>query len=170
MLQTIDKLPDKVVLQIFSYLSHREICRLARTCRKWRMIAYDSRLWKSVSLRPDCSGLHVNSLEALLALIRFKLFLFASVAFNFCYSMLSICIATFHSISFLFQPTMKNVLIDIHSIRFGPSLRYIELPIELITHTVLHELGSKCPNLTHMLLDFSTAMQLHDFNELQVHH
>ena len=54
------------------------------------------------------------------------------------------------------------------SIRFGPSLRYIELPIELITHTVLHELSGKCPNLTHMLLDFSTAMQLHDFNELQV--
>ncbi|KAK4016767.1 hypothetical protein OUZ56_031734 [Daphnia magna] len=122
MAMTIDKLPDKVVLQIFSYLSHREICRLARTCRKWRMIAYDSRLWKSVSLRPEMSGLHVSSLEALLALI---------------------------------------------SIRFGPSLRYIELPIELITHTVLYELGSKCPNLTHMLLDFSTAMQLHDFNELQ---
>ncbi|EFX89789.1 hypothetical protein DAPPUDRAFT_94666 [Daphnia pulex] len=121
-LLTIDKLPDKVVLQIFSYLSHREICRLARTCRKWRMIAYDSRLWKCVSLRPEMSGLHVSSLEALLALI---------------------------------------------SIRFGPSLRYIELPIELITHTVLYELGSKCPNLTHMLLDFSTAMQLHDFNELQ---
>lgn len=54
-----------------------------------------------------------------------------------------------------------------NSIRFGPSLRYIELPIELITATVLQELGSKCPNLTHMLLDFSTAMQLHDFNELQ---
>ncbi|KAI5715027.1 hypothetical protein M8J77_009224 [Diaphorina citri] len=53
------------------------------------------------------------------------------------------------------------------SIRFGPSLRYIELPIELITHTVLHELANKCPNLTHLLLDFSTAMQLHDFSELQ---
>jgi hypothetical protein len=32
---------------------------------------------------------------------------------------------------------------------------------------VLHELAAKCPNLTHMLLDFSTAMQLHDFSELQ---
>lgn len=61
-----------------------------------------------------------------------------------------------------------NTFLLMYSIRFGPSLRYIELPIELITHTVLHELGSKCPNLTHMLLDFSTAMQLHDFNELQV--
>nr|CAD7588358.1 unnamed protein product [Timema genevievae] len=121
-LKTIEKLPDKVLLNIFSYLSHREICRVARVCKKWRMMAYDTRLWKSVSLRPEISGLHVGSLESLLALI---------------------------------------------SIRFGPSLRYIELPIELITHTVLHELANKCPNLTHMLLDFSTAMQLHDFSEMQ---
>lgn len=119
---TIEKLPNKVILHIFSYLSHREICRLARICRRWRQIAYDTRLWKNVSLRPEVSGLHVGSLESLLALI---------------------------------------------SVRFGPTLRYIELPIELITHTVLHELSAKCPNLTHMLLDFSTAMQLHDFSEMQ---
>ncbi|EDV30536.1 uncharacterized protein Dana_GF23347, isoform A [Drosophila ananassae] len=119
---TIEKLPDKVLLHIFSYLSHREICRLARICRRWRQIAYDTRLWKNVSLRPEVSGLHVGSLEMLLQLI---------------------------------------------SVRFGPTLRYIELPIELITHTVLHELSAKCPNLTHMLLDFSTAMQLHDFSEMQ---
>lgn len=110
--QTIEKLPDKVLLHIFSYLSHREICRLARICRRWRKIAYDTRLWKNVSLRPEVSGLHVGSLEMLLSLI---------------------------------------------SVRFGPTLRYIELPIELITHTVLHELSAKCPNLTHMLLDFSTG-------------
>ena len=95
---------------------------MARVCKRWRTIAYDTRLWKNVSLRPEVSGLHVGSLESLLALI---------------------------------------------SVRFGPSLRYIELPIELITHTVLHELAAKCPNLTHMLLDFSTAMQLHDFSEMQ---
>lgn len=38
--------------------------------------------------------------------------------------------------------------------------------MELITHHVLHELANKCPSLTMMLLDFSTAMQLHDFNDL----
>ncbi|GJQ75847.1 hypothetical protein Trydic_g17915 [Trypoxylus dichotomus] len=119
---TIEKLPDKVLLEIFSYLTHREICKMAKVCKKWRVIAYNTKLWKNVSLRPEISGLHVGSLESLLALI---------------------------------------------SVRFGPSLRYIELPIELITHTVLHELANKCPNLTHMLLDFSTAMQLHDFSELQ---
>lgn len=118
---TIEKLPDKVILQIFSYLSHREICRLARVCRRWRQIAYDTRLWKNVSLRPEISGLHPDT-SALLGLI---------------------------------------------AVRFGPTLRYIEMPIEMITHTVLHELSAKCPNLTHMLLDFSTAMQLHDFSEMQ---
>lgn len=110
-----------MLLLIFSYLPQREVGRLARVCRKWRTVSADSRLWTHVSLRPEVSGLHVSSIEKLLALI---------------------------------------------SVRFGLSLRYIELPIELITHTVLHELGNKCPNLTHMLLDFSTAMQLHDFNDL----
>ncbi|OTF71394.1 F-box/LRR-repeat protein 7-like protein [Euroglyphus maynei] len=119
--KSLDRLPDKIVLKIFTYLPHREIGRVARVCRKWRMIACDSRLWTHVSLRPEVSGLHVTSLETLLTLI---------------------------------------------SMRFGPSLRYIELPIELITHTVLHELANKCVNLSSMLLDFSTAMQLHDFNDL----
>ncbi|PSN37261.1 hypothetical protein C0J52_24793 [Blattella germanica] len=91
---------------------------MAKVCRKWRQIAYDTKLWRDVSLRPEISGLHVTSLEFLLGLIT-------------------------------------------------STLRYIELPIELITHTVLHELANKCPNLTQMLLDFSTAMQLHDFSEMQ---
>lgn len=31
----------------------------------------------------------------------------------------------------------------------------------------MHELAARCPSLTVMLLDFSTAMQLHDFNDMQ---
>lgn len=64
------------------------------------------------------------------------------------------------------QVTNADLLVDIIGQRFGSSLKYIELPIELITHTVLHELAAKCQNLTQILLDFSTAMQLHDFNAL----
>ncbi|XP_037795359.1 F-box/LRR-repeat protein 7-like [Penaeus monodon] len=119
---TIDKLPDKVLLNIFSYLPHREIISNARVCKKWRQIAYDTRLWSCVSLRPEWQGLHVNNIEALMFLI---------------------------------------------SNRFGASLRYLEVPMDLITHIVLHELTAKCPNLTNILLDFSTAMQLHDFNDMQ---
>ena len=143
--QTIEKLPDKVLLNIFCYLSHQEISRLARVCKRWRQVAYDTRLWQHVSLRPEVSGLHVTSLDYLLQLIR--------------YYHLN------HPIQKLIQ-NYSNFYFS-NSVRFGPSLRYIELPIELITHTVLHELANKCPNLTHMLLDFSTAMQLHDFSEMQ---
>lgn len=68
--QNICKMPDKVLLNIFSYLSHREICHLATICKKWRQIAYDSRLWANVSLRPEVSGLHVQSHDSLLNLVR----------------------------------------------------------------------------------------------------
>ncbi|KAG1708486.1 putative F-box/LRR-repeat protein C02F5.7 [Nymphon striatum] len=65
----IDSLPDKVILSIFTYLPHREICRLARVCRKWLLIAHDTKLWQNVSLRPEYSGLHITSIEYLLSLI-----------------------------------------------------------------------------------------------------
>ena len=117
----MDKLPDKILIKIFSYMRHKELCLVAQVCRKWRLIAYDSRLWQAVSLRPEYSGLHVTNIDALLTLI---------------------------------------------SVRFGPTLRYIELPCELITPFILHELANKCPTLRYMTLDFSNAMQLHDFNDL----
>ena len=50
--------------------------------------------------------------------------------------------------------------------RFSASLEYIELPIELITANILHELANKCTNLKYLILDFSAAMQLQDFNDL----
>ncbi|CAH1784636.1 unnamed protein product [Owenia fusiformis] len=50
--------------------------------------------------------------------------------------------------------------------RFGSKLRYIEMPSDLITPSVLHDLAAKCPSIKYMTLDFSKAMQLHDFNDL----
>jgi hypothetical protein len=51
-------------------------------------------------------------------------------------------------------------------IRFT-ELRLCELATDLITPNVLHELANRCPKLQYLTLDFSTAMQLHDFNDLQ---
>ena len=45
-------------------------------------------------------------------------------------------------------------------------MRYLELPCDLITREVLQELANRCPNLTHLLLDFSHGAQLADFSEL----
>ena len=50
--------------------------------------------------------------------------------------------------------------------RFTTNLRYLELPCDLITREVLQELANRCPNLTHLLLDFSHGAQLADFTEL----
>lgn len=50
--------------------------------------------------------------------------------------------------------------------RFGATLRYLELPAELITPQVLHEVANRCTNLKFLTLDFSNAMQLHDFNDM----
>ncbi|CAF1246951.1 unnamed protein product, partial [Didymodactylos carnosus] len=61
-----------------------------------------------------------------------------------------------------------NKFITMISKRFSLALQYIDLPIELITIDILHELANKCPNLNRLTLDFSTAMQLHDFNELNI--
>ena len=50
--------------------------------------------------------------------------------------------------------------------KFGANLRYLEMNAELVTLNVLQDLAKKCPNLTHMLLDFAQASQLHDFTDL----
>ncbi|UJR32911.1 hypothetical protein I4U23_020372 [Adineta vaga] len=63
---------------------------------------------------------------------------------------------------------VRRLDVFIHAIatRFNSSLLYIDLPIELITTEVLRELAIRCPNLEYLTLDFSSAMQLHDFSDL----
>jgi len=118
---SIADLPDKVLLRVFSFLSHKEMMKYSIVCKKWRMVAQDSRLWGFVSLRPEISGLFIPNQDMLLKLI---------------------------------------------ATRFTTNLRYLELPCDLITREVLQELANKCPNLTHLLLDFSHGAQLADFTEL----
>ncbi|XP_055344706.1 F-box/LRR-repeat protein 2-like isoform X2 [Paramacrobiotus metropolitanus] len=119
---SINSIPEKILLHIFNFLEHKEICRLAQVSRKWRQIAYDNRLWQQVSFRPEFAGLIGAPSEVIAS--------------------------------------------QLISTRFGSQLRYIELPVELITAHVFNELANKCPNLSHLVLDFSNAMQLHDFNDL----
>ena len=63
---------------------------------------------------------------------------------------------------------IKNVDYFMHLLnhRFNAAVDFIELPIELITAPILHDLSNKCNYLTHLTLDFSAAMQLQDFNDL----
>ena len=47
----IQDFPDTTMLLIFSFLNEADLCRVAQACRSWRLIAYDSSLWKSVNLK-----------------------------------------------------------------------------------------------------------------------
>ena len=137
----IDSLPDKVLLRIFSFLRHSEMMKFSVVSKKWRMIAQDSRLWAMVSLRPEISGERREGggrQEGGEA---------------------DVCPAG------LMIPNM-DMLIKLIQTRFTTNLRYLELPCDLITREVLQELANRCPNLTHLLLDFSHGAQLADFSEL----
>ncbi|EUB63324.1 F-box/LRR-repeat protein 20 [Echinococcus granulosus] len=117
----ITKLPEKLLLRIFSFLTHRELCTIARVSKQWRRLAYDESQWSCLNLRPEHGGLSVPTVEDFLNLV---------------------------------------------NQRSGEGLRYLELNSDLITIPVLEELGNKCTNLRYLTLDFSNAMQLHDFNDL----
>ena len=67
---SIESLPDKVLLRIFSFLKHNEMMKYSVVSKKWRMMAQDSRLWAMVSLRPEISGLMIPNIDMLLKLIQ----------------------------------------------------------------------------------------------------
>lgn len=155
--KTIDKLPDKILMHIFSYLPHKELCRIATVCRKWRMIAYDSKLWSRVSLRPEFSKLNVSNIEGKWLLSRRSvIFLQHWSAAMFHHSMF---FGTLLSSSWTApqprpgQPKIParryveqclfSALLALIGVRFSTSLRYIELPCDLITPPILHELANK---------------------------
>ncbi|CAP30142.2 Protein CBG10845 [Caenorhabditis briggsae] len=120
---TIEKLPDKVLRDIFQYLSPKQINQVGLVCKRWRVISQNPGLWKFVSFRPNYGGIQVN-------------------------------------------PQCIDFFIQLIGTRFS-ELRIVELATDLITPNVLYELANKAPKLQYLTLDFSTAMQLHDFTDLQ---
>jgi F-box protein 11 len=42
------KLPDEVMLKIFSYLDDSDLCRVAQVCRRFHTVSNDSNLWRHV--------------------------------------------------------------------------------------------------------------------------
>ncbi|VDD93995.1 unnamed protein product [Enterobius vermicularis] len=118
---TIEKLPDRVLQLIFSYLSAQEKLRVSQVCRKWKSLVNQPSLWQFVSFRPNYGGLQVVNQE-------------------------------------YFQRLIASQFTE---------LKIAELATDLITPNVLHEMANKCQNLHTLTLDFSNAMQLHDFTDLQ---
>ena len=113
--------------------------------KKWRMIAQDSRLWGFVSLRPEISGLHIQSQGS---------FLIGDDEYWFCLHgwckfLISFC-STLPFINYLFIVMFFNLFSDqlqkLIQNRFAANLRYLELPCDLITREVLQELANRHPS------------------------
>lgn len=49
-LSPMDRLPDSVLLNIFSWFNSSDLCVCARVCRRWNNLAWDPSLWRTVRL------------------------------------------------------------------------------------------------------------------------
>lgn len=63
-------IPDSILVDIFSYLTVRELVRSVSTvCRRWRRLCYDSSLWREITTDDFASSIHVRD-ETIVTLIR----------------------------------------------------------------------------------------------------
>ena len=65
-----ERLPDQVVLRIFSYLSARSLCKCSAVSRRFHVLAWQPQLWRALVLEPSSASTTTDSrLVALLSLI-----------------------------------------------------------------------------------------------------
>lgn len=63
---TINALPDKLLVEILSYLPPADrVHRCSLVCKRWQEVAVDGRLWRCVNLRPDLGGFLVRDPDTL---------------------------------------------------------------------------------------------------------
>lgn len=61
-----DRLSDDIVLKIFSWLPSSDICRISRVCRRWEVLAWEKKLWRTITL----SGESISGDKAIRGILR----------------------------------------------------------------------------------------------------
>ena len=59
-------LPDDIWLEIFTFLSQRDLLRIALVCRTWNRLSRDSSLWSRLDLEPLARSLGSNVIQRLI--------------------------------------------------------------------------------------------------------
>ncbi|KAK2719325.1 F-box/LRR-repeat protein 7-like isoform X1 [Artemia franciscana] len=129
-----DRLPDDVVLKIFSNMSSTQLCNMARVNRRFYALAWEPQLWTRINL----SGEQLNADKALKTLTR----ILGRASPPFC-------------------PTIEKVALNgcsrltdrgLHVLaRRCPELKHLEIKgSALVTNSGIFELVSKCLNLVHL--------------------
>ncbi|VDM78206.1 unnamed protein product [Strongylus vulgaris] len=164
---TIDKLPDKVLQQIFSYLSPYQRAQSTYHFLKQMIL----NLAEVVEIKIILKNLEFQNSLLLFNTLNdsFKILQSGQVCKRWRAVACSPMLWKFVS----FRPNYGGIQVTNHDYflhligtQFS-ELRIVELTTDLITPNVLYEMANKCPRLQHLTLDFSTAMQLHDFTDLQ---
>lgn len=70
----MDRLPEIILLKIFSFLTVGDLGKVAKVCFQWRRIAYDHSLWKAVNLKRYAININEDTLYTLIK-TRFSPFL-----------------------------------------------------------------------------------------------
>lgn len=47
----LSNLPVDLILRIFGYLEHADLCSLAQTCKEWKLIVDDGALWRAICFK-----------------------------------------------------------------------------------------------------------------------
>ena len=59
-------LPDDIWLKVFTFLSQRELLRVALVCRTWNRLSRDSSLWSHLDLEPLANSVGSNEIQRLI--------------------------------------------------------------------------------------------------------
>lgn len=137
-----DRLPDDLILKIFSYLSSNHHCVCARVCRRWYFLAWEPQLWTNISLNSD--KIHVDrGLKTLFRLL--------------CRDSPTVCL-TVEKITLNGCSRLTDTGISIIA-RRCPELRCLEIRgCGNVTNAGVCELVSKCHNLEK--LDITGCYQI----------
>lgn len=60
-------LPDDIWLEVFSFLSQKDLLRAALVCRTWNRLSRDSSLWSSLDLQPFANSLRGDTILRLIS-------------------------------------------------------------------------------------------------------
>ena len=61
----MDRLPDSLMLRIFTHLSMADLGKVSSVCQTWRRITHDPSIWRSVNLEKHARGMDVKSFQLL---------------------------------------------------------------------------------------------------------
>ncbi|CAK9290172.1 unnamed protein product [Gordionus sp. m RMFG-2023] len=168
-----DKLTDKLILQIFSYLEKKYLLLIASVCKKWEQWVRNPALWQDVSFRTETGGIELHDFTELNTfpsrLIYLCIYLsdviFMEGFMRKIYSYLT-TIEIFHLIGTYEKLDNREEeesyeVINIHKIKsHTPNLRVVNFyGIKFLEDMHVELLSTNCVHLECLCLDFCTKFK-----------